>query len=150
VLWSGDARGAHNSQHLADPYTLTHVPHGMLLYALSRPLEGRISPDARFALAVALEAAWEALENTETAIRHYRKTTAAQGYRGDSVANSLGDVAACAIGYELAARMPVGRSIGLFLALEAALLAAYRDNFTLNVFMGLFPIQAVKEWQTAG
>lgn len=121
----------------------------MLLYALLRPLEGRISPDARFGLAVAVEVAWEAVENTETAIRHYRKTTAAQGYRGDSVANSLGDVAACAFGYELAARLPVGRSIALFSALEAALLVAYRDNFTLNVLMGLFPIQAVKDWQTA-
>ena len=140
-------RGPHNSQHLADPYTLTHLPHGMLLYALLRPLAARLGPDARFAVAMALEAAWEVGENTEAAIRHYRKTTAAQGYAGDSVANALGDIAACALGYEIAARLPVRGSVTVFLGLEAALLARYRDSFMLNVLMGVFPIQAVKDWQ---
>src|SRR5262245_48121708 len=78
----------------------------MLLYALLRGVRGRAGPDARFALAAALEAAWESAENTGAVIRHYRKTTAAQGYEGDSVANSLGDLAACALGYDLASRLP--------------------------------------------
>ncbi len=145
--WEDDPWGPHNSQHLADPYTITHIHHGMLLYAFLRPLEGWLGPDARFALAMALEAAWEAGENTETVIRHYRKTTAAQGYEGDSVANSLGDVAACALGYDLASRLPVSASVALFLGLEASLLAAYRDNFTLDVMTGIVPLPAVKAWQ---
>ena len=148
-LWENSPRGPHNSQHLADPYTVTHIQHGLILYALLRPLSGRLGPDARFSLAVLLEAIWEAGENTETAIRHYRRTTAAQGYEGDSVANSLGDVAACALGYELASRLPVAGSVALYLALDAALLAAYRDNFTLNVLTGVIPLPAVTEWQLA-
>lgn len=149
-LWTGDAWGPHNSQHLADPYTFTHVPHGLLLYALLRPLRGRLSAGSRFATAIALEAGWELFENTETVIHHYRKTTAAQGYVGDSVANSLGDVAACAAGYEAASRLPAAASAALFVATEAAALAACRDCFVLNVLTAALPMKAVKRWQSAG
>jgi hypothetical protein len=142
--------GPHNSQHLADPYTFTHIPHGMLLHAAFHPLRERLGPDVRFGLAAGLEAVWEAAENTETAIRHYRKTTAAQGYSGDSVANSLGDLAACAMGYDLASRLPVRTTVALFLGLEAAMFVACRDTFILNILTGLFPMPRVVEWQRAG
>ena len=33
-LWSWDIWSKHNSQHLIDPYTLTHVLHGVLLCGL--------------------------------------------------------------------------------------------------------------------
>ncbi|MEA2590680.1 MAG: hypothetical protein QOD62_511 [Actinomycetota bacterium] len=71
-------------------------------------------------------------------------------YEADSVANSLGDLGACCPGYDLASRPPVGVSIAPFLGLEAALTAAYRDHFTLDVPMAVFPVRAVKHWQTAG
>ena len=122
----------------------------MLLHAALRPLGERLGADARFALAAGLEAAWEVGENTETAILHYRKTTAAQGYSGDSVANSLGDLAACAIGYDLASRTPARTTVALFLGLEAAMLMTCRDNFTLNVLTGIFPMRRVVGWQRAG
>ncbi len=32
-LWSGDIWSSHNSQFLADPYSFTHITHGVLLYA---------------------------------------------------------------------------------------------------------------------
>ena len=35
-VWSGDVRNDQNSQQLADPYTFTHVTHGIGLYALMR------------------------------------------------------------------------------------------------------------------
>src|SRR4051812_38788941 len=31
-LWSGDVWSSHNSQHLFDPYSFTHVLHGVVLY----------------------------------------------------------------------------------------------------------------------
>ena len=33
-LWSGAVQSDQNSQQLADPYTLTHVTHGVLLFTL--------------------------------------------------------------------------------------------------------------------
>ncbi len=32
-LWISDVNGAHNSQHLLDPYSLTHLLHGVLFAA---------------------------------------------------------------------------------------------------------------------
>jgi hypothetical protein len=147
VPWSGDIWSEHNSQHLLDPYTFTHVEHGLLLYALLRPLGRWIGPDHRLVLALGLEALWEVLENTQPAIERYRKTATAQGYAGDSVANSLADLAACALGLLLARWLPIGWSVALLLAIEAGLLAVYRDNFLLTVVMPIWPVKSIQSWQ---
>jgi len=47
VPWSWDVWSAHNSQHLVDPYTFTHLLHGVLYYALLRWLIGPRWPHAR-------------------------------------------------------------------------------------------------------
>ena len=70
------------------------------------------------------------------------------GYIGDSVGNSFGDIVACGLGFLVAARLPVRRSILLFFAVEAALLAVYRDSLILNFLMLVCPVEAVKSWQT--
>ena len=57
-LWSGDAWSADNSQHLFDPYTFTHVLHGVVLYWLLAWGLPRLSPPWRFCLAVSMEALW--------------------------------------------------------------------------------------------
>ena len=145
--WSGEIHSEHNSQHLFDPYSFTHIEHGLLLYALLRPFARRLGPGNRLILAVGLEAVWEVVENSSAVIERYRQATIALGYAGDSVVNSLGDIAACTLGFCLANRLPVRWSIGLLLAVEAALLAIYRDNLALNVLMLVFPLEAVKTWQ---
>jgi hypothetical protein len=145
--WSGDIHSEHNSQHLFDPYSFTHIEHGLLLYALLRPFARWLGPGSRLILAVGLEAVWEVVENSSAVIERYRQATIALGYVGDSVANSLGDIAACTLGFYLANRLPVRWSIGILLAIEAALLAIYRDNLALNVLMLIFPMLSVKTWQ---
>jgi hypothetical protein len=145
--WSGDIWSEHNSQHLADPYTLTHVLHGMLFYALLRPLAGRLKAGTRLVLAVALEALWEVGENSAAVIQRYRQATMALGYTGDSILNSVGDIAACGVGFYLAGRLPVRWSIAFFLLVEAALLLIYRDNLGLNILMLIWPVKGVKSWQ---
>ena len=94
-----------------------------------------------------LEAVWEVVENSSAVIERYRQATIALGYVGDSVANSLGDIAACTLGYYLANRLPVRWSIRILLTIEAALLAIYCDNLALNVLMRIFPMLSVKTWQ---
>ena len=147
VPWSGDIWSGHNSQHLADPYTLTHLLHGLIFYALLRPSAGWLGSGTRLVLAVALESLWEVVENSEAVIERYRQATIALGYAGDSILNSLGDIVACGVGYLLARRLPVRWSIALFVLVEAALLLVYRDNLALNVLMLIWPNQAIKSWQ---
>jgi hypothetical protein len=149
-LWSGDVQSDQNSQQLADPYTLTHITHGVLLYWLVG-LAGRALPaGTRAAVAIALECAWEVFENTDLVIQRYRATTVSLGYYGDSVLNMVGDVLAAAVGCLLAARLPVWLVISVVLLLEGALALWIRDNLTLNVLMLLRPIDAIRRWQAGG
>jgi len=146
--WSGDIHSAHNSQHLLDPYSFTHALHGLLFYALLRPAAGRLGVGTRLVIAVAIEALWEVVENSDAVIERYRQATIALGYSGDSVINSLGDIVSCSAGFLIASRLPVRWSVVLFFAVEAALLAVYRDCFLLNVLMLVWPVEAIKSWQT--
>jgi hypothetical protein len=148
-LWSGDIHSGHNSQHLADPYSFSHLLHGLLFYALLRPFAGRLGPGVRLVLAVAVEALWEVAENSEVVIQRYRRATLALGYAGDSLVNSLGDVACCVLGYLIAARIPARWSVALFVLVELTMLAVYRDCLLLNVLMLVYPVDAIKAWQTA-
>jgi hypothetical protein len=148
ALWSGHIHSEHNSQHLFDPYSFTHIEHGVLLYALVRPFARWIGSSGRLMLVVAIEALWEVVENSPAVIERYRQATIALGYVGDSVANSLGDIASCTLGVLLANRLPVRWSVGMLIAFEAALLLIYRDNLALNVLMLVFPLESVKIWRT--
>ena len=146
--WSVGIRSPHTSQHLVDPYSLTHVLHGLLFYALLRLAAGRLRWDARLVVAIALECLWEVVENSAIVIERYRRGTIALGYEGDSILNSLGDVASCGLGLLLARRLPVRWSVALFLVVEVALLVLYRDNLLLNLIMLLHPSEAIKSWQS--
>src|SRR5262249_33084352 len=129
--------------------TFTHVEHGLLLYALIRPLGRWIGPRPRLELALALETLWEIVENTPLAIERYRKTAMAQGYEGDSVANSLGDIAACGLGLVLAPGLPARWSTALAVAIEVGLVIVYRDSFLLTMIMPIFPVESIQSWQRA-
>ncbi len=149
-LWSGDPHSDQSSQQIADPYTLTHVVHGAAFYGLTRLALPSASVGLRAIVAIALEAAWEVYENTDTVINRYRTATIALGYYGDSVINSQADIVACALGFLLAWRLPTRVTILGVLILEIALALWIRDNLTLNIIMLLHPFEAVKRWQTGG
>jgi hypothetical protein len=145
--WMGDIWGPHTSQHLFDPYSFTHAEHGLVFYAICRLLPRWLGPTHRVVLALAFETLWEVIENTPFVINNYRKAALARGYEGDSVANSLGDIAACAFGLWLAHRLPARWSIALFVGTEIILLAIYRDNLILNITMQFVRIKAIEAWQ---
>lgn len=146
-LWDGDIWSAHNSQHLFDPYSFTHVLHGVVFCGLVCMLFPRLRLVWRLWMATFIESLWEIFENTQFVIQRYREATIGLGYEGDSIANSMGDIACCALGFLLAWRLGLRRSIILFVLIELVLLVCIRDNLTLNVLMLLCPIDAIKSWQ---
>jgi hypothetical protein len=146
-LWAGDTKSSDNSQHLFDPYSFTHVLHGLIFYALLALAAPRLPALWRLALALAIEAAWEVIENSPAIIERYRQATLALGYEGDTVVNVLGDMLCCGIGFALARRLGFWRSLAFFILTEVVLILWIRDSLILNVVMLLFPIEAIREWQ---
>lgn len=146
-LWHGVTRSAENSQHLTDWYTPSHVLHGLVFYAVLRWLLPHWSFGRRLVAATLVEAAWEVAENSDAVIDRYRAVTIALDYYGDSVVNSLMDVAAMWLGFGLARVLPLWASVGLFVAAEAVTMWWVRDGLMLNVLMLLWPLESVRAWQ---
>ncbi|HKS29417.1 MAG TPA: DUF2585 family protein [Pyrinomonadaceae bacterium] len=147
LLWTGNAWSADNSQHLSDPYSFTHVLHGFIFCWLLWLLFPRWKLGWRFVAAISIEALWEVFENSAYVIERYRAATAALGYQGDTVVNSLGDILFCAAGFLLAERLGFRRSLIIFFLTEAVLLILIRDSLLLNILMLLYPLDSIKAWQ---
>lgn len=148
--WSWDIWTTHNSQHLVDPYAFTHVLHGILEFWLIGLVFYFLPLRWRFSIAILIESIWEVAENSPAIIERYRTVTLSLDYFGDSVANSLADIVACALGFWIAFKIGFVRSLLLFLATEAILIAWIRDSLLLNIVMLLYPIEAIKAWQMSG
>jgi Protein of unknown function (DUF2585) len=149
-LWVGSRDSPRTSQMLADWYSLSHVVHGLLFFAALWLVARRWPVGWRFLAAVLIESLWEVVENTPMVIDRYRATTAALGYNGDSILNSMSDIAMMCVGFLAARKLPVWASILLVIVLELVPLFVIRDNLTLNVWTLLAPSPAVQAWQAAG
>jgi hypothetical protein len=145
--WLGDAWSAETSQQLFDPYSFTHVLHGFVFCGLLAWGLPRLRWTQRLSVAVIAESLWEVVENTEYVVQRYRETTAALGYNGDTIVNSLGDIIACALGFLLARRIGLLRTALVFAATEVVLLFWIRDSLLLNVLMLIYPSEELRAWQ---
>jgi hypothetical protein len=148
AVYVGEAwNSGHTSQHFLDPYSFTHVLHGVLFFWLAGLLFPKAGAARRFFIAVFTEAAWEVLENTNYVIGKYRENTASLDYFGDSIFNSIGDLIACAAGFWIALKLGWWKSLAFFLLVEIFLLWWIRDGLLLNILMLICPLEAVKNWQ---
>ena len=149
-LWVGGRDSPRTSQMLADWYSLSHIVHGLIFYAALWLIFRRWPVARRFLVALIVEAGWEVIENTPMVIDRYRETTAALGYTGDSVLNSMSDIAMMCLGFLAARRLPLWASVLLLLALEVIPLFVIRDNLALNIWNLLAPNAQVAAWQAGG
>jgi hypothetical protein len=147
-LWHGQTMSSENSQHIADWYTLSHIVHGILFYWALWFFLPRVSVHWRFAIATGIETAWELIENSNWVIERYRAVTISLDYYGDSVLNAVSDILAMMIGFWLARLVPVWLSVSIVVGLEVLAAIVIRDGLCLNVLMLIWPLEAVREWQS--
>jgi hypothetical protein len=145
--WHGVPLSSENSQHISDWYTFSHIIHGFAFYGLTWLIARRYPVGRRLLISLILECGWEVFENTDFVINRYREVTISLDYYGDSVLNSLCDVAAMVAGFFAAAWLPVWGTLVLALGFEAFVGYAIRDNLLLNIIMLLYPLDAIKRWQ---
>ena len=147
AIWIGDSCSSNTSQQLLDPYSLTHILHGFLFFWLMALLFKRMPGAWQIWLALLLESAWEVFENTSFVINKYRTETAALGYSGDTVVNSLGDLACAVIGFIVARQLGLRRSLIVFVVVEVILILWIHDSLLLQILMLVRPVEAIKLWQ---
>ena len=147
AVWVSDWCSSNTSQQLLDPYSFTHVLHGFLFFWLIALLFKRMPRAWQFVLALVLESAWEIFENTSFVINKYRTETAALGYQGDTIVNSLGDLGCALLGFVIARQLGVRRSLIVFVVIEAILIFWIHDSLLLQILMLIRPVEAIKLWQ---
>ncbi|WP_293944005.1 DUF2585 domain-containing protein [Sphingomonas sp.] len=148
TLWVSSSTSPETSQMLADWYSASHIVHGFLFFGLLWLAARRLPVATRLSTAILIESAWEIAENSPIIINRYRSATAAIGYSGDSVLNSVSDIVMMIAGFLLARRLPLWASIGGVVLLELIPLFVIRDNLTLNIIMLLHPVDAIRTWQS--
>jgi hypothetical protein len=145
--WSSDIWTRHNSQHLFDPYTFTHILHGVLYFWLITLVFKKMPILWQFVLAIFVACGWEILENSKYIIERYRAETISLDYTGDSIANALSDIFSCGVGFYIAYKLKLWWSLGFFLITEIILLFWIRDSLIVNILMLLYPLKSIKTWQ---
>jgi hypothetical protein len=146
-IWTSDTCSANNSQQLFDPYSFTHLLHGFLFFWLAMLLFKRFTTSWQIWIALLLESAWEVFENSRFVIDRYRTATAALGYQGDTIVNSIGDLMWAIAGFLLARQLGVRRSLIVFLVVELLLILWIHDSLLLQILMLVWPVEAIKSWQ---
>lgn len=152
TIWISDVWTSHCSQHLLDPYSFSHFSHGLIFAGLFGFIGARRRWPVPWQLftSITTAAAWEVAENSPFVINRYRTVTMSLDYLGDSIINAVGDVLCCILGFFVARKLGTWKTIALFAIIEIVMLVTMKDNLTLNVIMLISPIQAIKNWQTAG
>jgi hypothetical protein len=149
-LWHGNVKSSENSQHFSDWYSFSHISHGIIFFWILAYFAPTVSFQGRAVIAIAIEALWEVVENSNYVIELYRAQTISFDYFGDTIVNSIGDILFTAFGFLFAARMPTALSVGYLIGSELLLAGIIRDNLFLNILMLLHPLDAIKTWQSAG
>ncbi len=101
-LYIKESSSKYTSQSLFDPYSFTHISHGILLFYILYFINGYKKYNSMIYIALLFEILWEIIENTPMIINKYRKVNKnSRDYPGDSIINSIGDIISMCIGFYL-------------------------------------------------
>lgn len=151
-----DTNGPRCSQYLFDPYSLTHVLHGVILaWMVSAFYSTLVGTPAKtsdmiglpLVLCVFLEVGWEVYENSETVISQFRSGEGSKDYHGDSYLNSFGDVLSMIIGYIFSVNTPAWAGVTYMLLSEMFLAWYCRDGLFLIILQLAVNPASVAKWQ---
>ena len=139
------------SQKLLDPYSISHVNHGMLGFLIMSYLGADLG--IGFIITLGSAVLWEILENTKFVIDLFRENSGpSEEYRGDSKVNVVGDVLSCSMGYALAVIMSrwggALPAAAWVVITELVSTVKYRDSIILMTVQILAPSAEVSKWQT--
>lgn len=142
------------SRYFFDPYSFTHILHGVVLYYLWFLLG--FGPEFGAVVMFVFEFTWEVVENSDAVVERYRSTSGtSQEYKGDSFQNIIGDLISCEIGYLISfvCHVILGKfwlSIVLYVVIEISLLFYMRDSLTVTLFTLISPNETISKWQAHG
>ena len=143
----------HVSEYMFDPYSLTHVLHGIFFQLILGMIMQ--SNFGAFLIAMMLELFWEVVENSEAVIRKFRENSGtSQEDRGDSIQNILGDMSSCAAGFALAKTLEISGlgwvRFAWIIVSEIFCIIYMRDSLILIWIILIFKIEALANWQAEG
>ena len=113
-IFVNETDGKNTSLMLFDPWSFTHVTHGVLFFCIlfilniiaKKFFNFHISLLTMFMITLTIELLWEYIENSTHVINKYRSYSQYKNYSGDSIVNSLGDIFCCLLGFLLASISP--------------------------------------------
>lgn len=146
-FWNGSIWNNECSQRFADPYSFSHIVHGLICYYLLWLVMRRSPVALRLLLAVAFECGWEILENSPFIVERFRAANVAMGYSGDSILNSMSDVIMMTLGFVMAWKLKPRIAVAMTLVMEIGCAFWIRDNLTLQVAMLIHPSPVIAKWQ---
>ena len=117
---------------LFDPYSITHITHGILLYYITNYFNPNKNLENLY-LSLFAEIIWEILENNETLINLYKKHDKySRDYIGDSIVNIFTDIIFMIVGYLFASKYK--KAYMFVIVSEILLYIIVNDNFTRYLF----------------
>jgi hypothetical protein len=132
IDYESDGKGT--SQQVLDIYSFSHITHGVLLYFLLRFLG--LGVNNGLYVAILMVVMWEIFENTPFIINRYRRNKEYEHYKGDSIANIIGDIILVIFGYYLSYKTPTLAI--LYAALSEIVLMCYEASVIHLSFGSLF------------
>ena len=124
----------HESMGILDEWSITHITHGILIFAILLYLNNYKKTVNIFYLTIIIEIIWELFENTPYIINKYRRSrTMYRDYSGDSIANMISDTIFSLFGVILAWYLPMYMIIFFTIFFEILTYVIIDDNIVINI-----------------